>query len=54
MRGISFVVSPIRDHAFFKQSEFQGLLSNDLFQLSRFAAKGGHFARRSRTGRIAD
>ena len=52
MQGISLVISPIRDHAFFKQPEFQGLLSNDLFQLTRFLAKGFHLPRGSRTGRI--
>jgi hypothetical protein len=52
MRGISCVVSPIRDHTFFKQTQFQRLLGNGLFQLTRFAAKGCHLARRSRTSSI--
>ena len=53
MRGISFVVAPIRNHAFFKEPEFQGLLGNDLFQITRFAAKGFNLACRSRPRRIA-
>jgi hypothetical protein len=52
MQGISFVVSPIRDHACFKKPQFQGLLGNNFFQLTRFTAKGGHLTRGSRTSRI--
>jgi hypothetical protein len=39
MQGISFAVSPIRDHAFFEQPQFECLLSNDLLQLLRLAAQ---------------
>jgi hypothetical protein len=53
MRGISFVVAPIRGHAFFKKPQFQGLFGNDLLQITRFTTKGRHLTRRSRTGRIA-
>jgi hypothetical protein len=52
MRGISFVVAPIRDHAFFKKPEFQCLLGNHFLQLTRFTTTGCHLARRSRTSRI--
>jgi hypothetical protein len=31
MQDISFDVSPIRDHAFFKQAQFKRLFGNDLF-----------------------
>ena len=41
MRDISFVVSPIRDHAFFKQPQLQGLLGNDFLQLTSFTAQRG-------------
>ena len=36
---ISFLVSPIRDHAFFKQPKFERLLGDDLLQLLRLAPK---------------
>ena len=52
MLGISFVVSPIRDHAFFKKSECECLFGNDLFQLTSFTTKRGYFAHGSRTSRI--
>ena len=52
MRGISFDVSPIRDHAFFKKAQLQCLLGNDFLQITRFTAQGRNFARRSRSGRI--
>ncbi len=52
MRGITFVVSPIRNHAFFKEPQLQGLLGNNLFQITRFAAKGLNLACGSRTSRI--
>jgi hypothetical protein len=35
MRGISFDVSPIRDHAFFKKAQLQCLLGNDFLQITR-------------------
>jgi hypothetical protein len=53
MRGISFVVSPIRDHAFFKKPQFQGLLGNHFFQFTRLATKIRHFTRRGCSGGIA-
>jgi len=37
---------------FFKKPQFQGLLGDNFFQLSRFAAKGGHLTRGSRASRI--
>ena len=51
MRNISCLVSPIRDHAFFKQSVFEGEVGDDLLQGLRLAAKilhlvGGRGARR--------
>ena len=53
MRGISFVVSPIRDNAFFKKPQFQGLLGNNFFQLTRLATKSRHLARGGCSGGIA-
>ena len=44
MRGISCVAAPIRDHAFFKQSDFEGLLGDNLFQFLRFATEVLHVA----------
>jgi hypothetical protein len=37
MLGISCLVAPSRDHAFFKQTQFERLLGNDLLQSGRFA-----------------
>ena len=37
MRGISCIAAPIRDHTFFEQPDFEGLLGDDLFQFLRFA-----------------
>lgn len=42
MRGISFVVAPIRDHAFFKQPQFQRLFGDDFLQIAGFLAKHLH------------
>ena len=39
MRGISFFVAPIRDHAFFEQPQFQRLFGDDLLQITRLATK---------------
>src|ERR1700722_8436525 len=39
MRNISSLVSPIRDHAFFEQSVFEGEIGHDLLQRLRFAAE---------------
>src|SRR5580658_404188 len=51
MRNISCLVSPIRDHAFFEQSVFEGEIGHDLLQRLRLAAEilhlvGGRGARR--------
>ena len=35
-RGISFAFSPIREHAFFEQPQFQRLLGDHLLQLLGF------------------
>jgi hypothetical protein len=35
---------PIRDHAFFEQTQFQRLLGNDLLQNPSLTAKLRHFA----------
>ena len=32
---LPLIASPIPDHAFFKQTDFEGLLGDDLFQLLR-------------------
>jgi hypothetical protein len=52
-RDISFVVSPIRNHAFFKEPQFQGLLGDDFLQFTRFTAKSLNLTCRGRTGCIA-
>src|SRR5271169_531647 len=39
MRHTSFGVSPIRDHAFFEQAQFERLLGNDLLQGARLTAQ---------------
>src|SRR6202020_236510 len=39
MLNISCLVSPIRDHAFFEQSVFEGEIGHDLLQRLRFATK---------------
>jgi hypothetical protein len=33
MQDISFVISPIRDHALFKKPQFQGLIGDNSFSL---------------------
>src|SRR5271157_1016140 len=53
MRGISFLVSPIPDRAFFEQSVFQGQLGNDLLQRRSLAAQLLHFVRGCSPRRIA-
>jgi hypothetical protein len=45
MRGISCLVSPIPDHAFFEQPVFEGEVSHDLFQRLRLAAEILHLVR---------
>ena len=37
MKGISFAVFPIPDHAFFEQSQFEGLLGDNFLEVLRFA-----------------
>jgi len=44
MRDISFGILPIRDHAFFEQTQFQRLFGNDFLKLARFAPEFLHFA----------
>jgi hypothetical protein len=39
MRGISFAVLPIRDHAFFKQSVLEGDLGERFLELAGFGAE---------------
>lgn len=39
MRGISCVVGPIPDHAFFEQPKFKRLLCHNLLQVTSFAAQ---------------
>ena len=37
MKGISFAVFPIPDHAFFEQSQCEGLLGDNFLEVLRFA-----------------
>src|ERR1700745_1284840 len=37
MKGISFAVFPIPDHAFFEQSQFEGLFGDNFLEVLRFA-----------------
>ena len=53
MPSISCGVSPIRDHAFFHQPQFQRLLSDNLFQRARFLPQDLHFVAARRSGRVA-
>ena len=39
MQGISFLVSPSPDHAFFEQSVFQGEIGNEFLHVAHFMAK---------------
>ena len=50
---ISFVVSPIRDHAFFEQPCLERLFGDDLLQSRGLAAQTLHLVGRGSTGRIA-
>src|SRR6266851_887306 len=52
-QGISFPVSPIRDHAFFEQTQFKRLFGDNLLQDPRLAAKVRHLAGRRCTRRVA-
>src|SRR5690606_10072448 len=53
MRGISFVVAPIRDHAFFEQTVLQRQVGDCLLQRAGLATKVLHFTGRRSTGRVA-
>src|SRR5712672_2968843 len=53
MRGISFLVSPIRDHAFFEKTQLERLLGHNLLQLSRLTTQILDLAARGRSRRIA-
>src|SRR6266446_2747556 len=53
MRGISFLVSPIRDHAFFEKTQLERLLGNNFLQLSRLTTQILDLAARGRSRRIA-
>jgi hypothetical protein len=53
MRGISFVVAPIRDHAFFKQAVLQGQVGHASFSARAFAAQVLDLTGRRSTGRVA-
>ncbi len=39
MRHISFLVVPIRDHAFFEQAVFQGQVGHNLLQVTHLPAQ---------------
>src|SRR5690349_2626120 len=53
MRGISFVVAPIRDHAFFEQTVLQRQIGNRLFQGTGLTAQLLNFTGRRSTSRVA-
>jgi hypothetical protein len=53
MRGISFVVAPIRDHAFFEQTVLQRQIGNRLFQGTGLTAQVLNFTGRRSTSRVA-
>ena len=53
MQDTSFVVVPIRDHAFFEQPQFKGLFGNHLLQITGLTAQVFNFARRRCAGRVA-
>src|SRR6188472_3058713 len=53
MRDISFVVAPIRDHAFFKQPQLQRLFGDDLLEIARLLAQHFHLVAGGRPRRIA-
>ena len=52
MRDTSFVVSPIRDHAFFKQPDLKRLFGDNLLQRGGLAAQALYLVGGRRTGRI--
>src|SRR5690606_13575070 len=45
MQGISFVVSPIRDHAFFEQTVLQGEIGHTFLQITGLTAQVLHLVR---------
>src|SRR3984957_21255308 len=53
MLNISCLVSPIRDHAFFEQSVFEGEIGHDLLQRLRFATKILHLVGSRGARRVA-
>ena len=53
MRDISYIVVPIRDHAFFKQPVLESQIGNAFFQGARLPTQVLHFAAGGRTGSIA-
>jgi len=52
MQGISFVVAPIRDHAFFQQAVLQRQVGDRFLQRAGFAAQVLNFTGRRSTGRV--
>ena len=52
MRGTSFLVSPIRDHAFFEQAVFQGEVGHQDLHVPHLTAKILHLAAGCRPSRI--
>src|SRR3546814_2745258 len=53
MRDTSFVVAPIRDHAFFQQTVFECQVGHAFLQGTRFAAQILHLAGGRGTGSVA-
>ena len=53
MRDTSFFVAPIRDHAFFEQSQFKSLFGDNLLQVPGLTAQVLDLVRRGRPGCIA-
>jgi hypothetical protein len=53
MRDTSFVVAPIRDHAFFEQTVLEGELSDHLLESAHLVAQVLHFARGRLARRVA-
>src|SRR5262249_45393409 len=52
MRRASCLVSPIPDHAFFEQSQFEGLLGDNFLEVLRFAPKLLDLVGRRRTSSV--
>ena len=52
--GYPFLVSPIPDHAFFKQAQFERLLSHDRLELLRLTPQVLDLATGRRPRRVAD